>query len=615
MDLFKQVYHIFHQHSPEIQDKQVLSTMFLRLLAAVYNVSPSTVQQSPLLQHQTWFDPTDDPTLNQMLDTIVWVNIDPDVFGYIVEKRMNGDAGTYYTSDTLARFVCQQTLTTWQQQHTTRDLKTITICDHSCGSGSILLAMFDVLSHAFCEHCIFPDSRSMVSHIVTHVLHGVDINDLAILACKMRLLIRLTQVYTLNDIFPSLEKNVRVGNSVIGFVKLPPQVFAWGKRVELIQKLSNPIHDNLVELRALFDRLYFAVSKELLHPFHWGLEFFDIFYRVNGDVLEFTGGFDLVIGNPPYGDLLSDAEKNSVPLSMVFDIAAAFVARSMDLQRYNGCLGLILTYAITFHQKWSGVRELLYRSYTTCYIPTFDRDRCRLFPAMTQSVSVLFANQFQSKQSCKFYTSEMHRLTPDLTRIIYDIANPYIIGSFTMRHRLPKIGQWRDILDHLMACPKRLGDLFQSGEPLWYRSSGNYWYNAWTYKPYQSSEIKQMTCYDHDFAIVLLNGSLFYLWMRIYGDGRHLNTDLLDAMPIPDESRIQPYRSQLHSLSTDYMTYLQQCYDPERYLFNTSTIKRFIDRADTVLCRIYGFSESQIQRIIAIDAVIRNSKIGKNKMF
>jgi hypothetical protein len=82
-------------------------------------------------------------------------------------------------------------------------------------------------------------------------------------------------------------------------------------------------------------------------------------------------------------------------------------------------------------------------------------------------------------------------------------------------------------------------DIFKTnGEEVWIRTSGNYWYNSWDKKPYNSTEIKQIFVdpFYKDFFILLINSSLFYFWFRIYGDGRHMNLDILSEMSIPEQN-------------------------------------------------------------------------------
>ncbi|MCZ0811876.1 hypothetical protein N5A93_06505 [Roseovarius sp. EGI FJ00037] len=101
-----------------------------------------------------------------------------------------------------------------------------------------------------------------------------------------------------------------------------------------------------------------AAGKSARNPFHWPLEFPEVFCRVNA-------GFDAVVGNPPYmgGRIISsnfgasyytflDHVRNHVRGSP--DLAVYFLLRSFSLCRATACVGLVTTNAI----KDTGNREV-----------------------------------------------------------------------------------------------------------------------------------------------------------------------------------------------------------------------------------------------------------------
>lgn len=88
-------------------------------------------------------------------------------------------------------------------------------------------------------------------------------------------------------------------------------------------------------------------SKENRRPFHWPLEFPEVFYR-NGS------GFDAVVGNPPFlGNRLwkgSMGDRLQWQCQMVLgaspgkiDLCVVFHRRAVDLLRIDGCYGLLAT--------------------------------------------------------------------------------------------------------------------------------------------------------------------------------------------------------------------------------------------------------------------------------
>ena len=92
-----------------------------------------------------------------------------------------------------------------------------------------------------------------------------------------------------------------------------------------------------------------------IEPFHWELEFPEVF--TTGEHGSGRGGFDLIVGNPPFAgkntlisanregfiDWLQTMHENSHGNS---DLVAHFFRRAFNLLRLEGCLGLIATNTI-----------------------------------------------------------------------------------------------------------------------------------------------------------------------------------------------------------------------------------------------------------------------------
>lgn len=75
-------------------------------------------------------------------------------------------------------------------------------------------------------------------------------------------------------------------------------------------------------------------ADEYIHSFNWGLDFFD--------VIEMRQGFDIVLGNPPYGVKVDDAVKNEFELGNK-DSYGVFTALGLKILRPGGTLCYIMS--------------------------------------------------------------------------------------------------------------------------------------------------------------------------------------------------------------------------------------------------------------------------------
>lgn len=102
---------------------------------------------------------------------------------------------------------------------------------------------------------------------------------------------------------------------------------------------------------------------EKLNPFHWKFDF--------GDINKETG-FDIVIGNPPYGDTLTDIEKKIIDKTYDYKIirndengksssnsSAIFLERVFKILKPDGVLGFIVPSSIARTQEFSKLRKFL----------------------------------------------------------------------------------------------------------------------------------------------------------------------------------------------------------------------------------------------------------------
>jgi len=343
-------------------------------------------------------------------------------------------------------------------------------------------------------------------------------------------------------------------------------------------------------------------------------------------------GFDIIIANPPYGNLLSNAEKAVISKkykSYASEIAAIFVEKYLSLLKKDGTITNIITSAIAYHTSLSYSRYLLQNNFSNTTLFTFDRDPVGLFDSMSQSVCVFISSNYQPNCKGNFYTSASLRTTlevkQDLERVVYSLpaclANSYLLGNsigvdFTTQHRLPKIGDGivTSIINKLIQQPKQIRDVMceDKRNQLIIRTSGNYWYNAFDRKPYKSTEIKTLFIINEtyrNFLLVLVNSSLFYLWGRVYSDGRHMPVGLLKLFHLPDEKTLSMYSGEIGKLSQKIMTDLFSVFNAKSNQFQTRLIKSSINDLDIMLAKIYGLSEEELAYIINYDGCIRNKDI------
>ncbi|MHA1758504.1 MAG: Eco57I restriction-modification methylase domain-containing protein, partial [Promethearchaeota archaeon] len=314
-------------------------------------------------------------------------------------------------------------------------LKKIRICDNACGSGSFLIICGEILfnlykkaieilrkylSHDIEAKNVLDEINKSINEnyyiskqILLNNIYGIDIMEGAINIAKFRLWLWLISHLNLKnfdnkifEILPILDFNLMVGNSLIGFIDINNKntefkglIYSWINidKLKLIDNLAIKRKDlrtlSLEELtilkdiieketynaRTFLNNLYHQwlnsigiriSKKELLQikPFHWSLEFPEIFDLKKSDDEK---GFGIIIGNPPYGNILSDNEKKILQ-KLKFKViktdlqgkgtknsAAIFIERSKQILEKNGIFGNIVPKSLLYIEEWEKVRLFL----------------------------------------------------------------------------------------------------------------------------------------------------------------------------------------------------------------------------------------------------------------
>ena len=178
------------------------------------------------------------------------------------DARKRKEQGIYYTPRYIVDYIVENALgPVLEKCASITDLQKIKVLDPACGSGSFLIRALELIYKRYEKLQINTNSaheRQYIKlQILTNNLYGVDLDEQAVEIAKLNLLVAALEDRTQ---MPNLD-NVRVGNSLIS-----------GTDEELKKYFGKDYHDK--------------------KPFDWKVEFDEVYKR---------GGFDVIVGNPPWG--------------------------------------------------------------------------------------------------------------------------------------------------------------------------------------------------------------------------------------------------------------------------------------------------------------------------
>ena len=329
-----------------------------------------------------------------------------------------------------------------------------------------------------------PSERYFVlKSIVIDNLYGVDIMEEAVEICKLRLFLKLVaqlETYAQIEPLPDIDFNVRPGNTLVGFTsmdevddtlngdcvsllslpaikeraELADAAFRQFRSMQTERQLDAAMFsESKITLRSRLDKLRQELDTYLAddygirrkqkgayrkwqrshQPFHWFVEFYGIIER---------GGFDVVLGNPPYiasAKVRKTYDAKNLTCSTCPDVYAWVLERCQKLLRSGGRTGMIVPLSLGFSAHFDSCRQMLLTGYSHNWFASFGRIPSALF-----SFDVRVRNTIQlalkSSQPSVAYTTRLHRW--------FDAARPALFDGLVYaefqpnlwKGRVPKIG-------------------------------------------------------------------------------------------------------------------------------------------------------------------------------
>ena len=234
------------------------------------------------------------------------------------KKAELGIADEDYTADKKRQKKTLQALVEKLDQYR-KWLLQLTICDPACGSGAFLNQALDFLiaEHHYIDELqakLFGDAMvlsDIATSILEHNLFGVDLNEESVEIAKLSLWLRTAQPNRkLND----LNSNIKCGNSLI----------------------DDP-----------------AIAGD--KSFNWQQAFPKVFEK---------GGFDVIIGNPPYGASFNNLDKTFIKEKYIsyqykFESYLYFYEKGINILNDSGYLSYITPELFLRLEKSENIRKLL----------------------------------------------------------------------------------------------------------------------------------------------------------------------------------------------------------------------------------------------------------------
>ena len=517
-------------------------------------------------------------------------------------------------------------------------------------------------------------------NIILRNLYGVDIMVEATEIAKLRLFLKMVAVVDVNprednlglDPLPDIDFNIRCGNTLVGYataqdlekdlvegdmfanmefkdkvheeMDVVAHAYTTFKNIQLEQDTDLETFKNAkIELKKRLKHLDDLLNQKLYastvsggslkydawlkshQPFHWLAEYYDI---INGN-----GGFDVVIGNPPYVEFPSKDVQYSfdkLQTSECGNLYGCCIERALEISAKKGKFSYIVPVAISCSKRMNDVISILKSKSSVVYFSHYDDRPGKLFEMIEHlraciiisSKSVDKNNSIFSTKYNRWYTENRCNL---FSNLCYDNVTEFV-DSYT----IPKLSYM--IESNINRTIRKQKDSIglksskTTNNYVYYRAAGGGYFlliknqKSITYINGALEDVKAekkiglFSEIDNSTIGALLSSSLFYWNYIAYTDCRNLQKSFIDGFKIPttitkDQKLVtegiklfEDYEKKKYTKSTHYKTTGNDVVYDEYYPKKSKSI---IDEIDKVLAKHYGFTDEELDFIINYDIKYR----------
>ncbi len=548
------------------------------------------------------------------------------------------------------------------------------------------LAVVEAPEHPNLQYFIY-------KNIILKNIYGVDIMHEAVEIAKLRLFLKLVATVDVDykrknlglEPLPDVDFNIRAGNTLVGFATMNQikdvltkerhgKVFQKRmlftkdidtlKRIDESAEMANRAFQRFQEMqtdygmnaheftstKSLLNERLKVLEKELnsylareynidvnkntnyqkwltsYKPFHWFIEFYGIMNK---------GGFDVIIGNPPYVEYAKVKKDYTVygyKTEICGNLYAFVIERNSALLHNNGRTGMIVPHSAICTDRMESLQHYFTKEPRKIWISTYCIRPAKLFVGVDQRLAIYVLQK--KAQTPIIFSSCYHRWNEEFRPHLFSLIEYIDVSTMQFQNSLPKA---QGILEqHIWNKLKRFNtvdtSLSNHGKySVYFHNAPRYWIRAMDFAPYfwnerdgeqistQVKELHLLTKIDASVVVAILNSSLFYWWFIILSDCRHLNLREIENYPVGLEKMSGETKQIFAELSKTLMNDLQRHAQRKECMYKATGkvvydefylkySKPIIDEIDKVLAQHYGFTDEELDFIINYDIKYRMGK-------
>jgi Eco57I restriction-modification methylase len=356
-------------------------------------------------------------------------------------------------------------------------------------------------------------------------------------------------------------------------------------------------------------------------PFHWFVDF----YKIISD-----GGFDVIIGNPPYieNKEVKQYKFKNYSCESAGNLYALVMERCFSLGRQNTYQGYIVPVSSISTDRYQPLQKLILTRES--HVSSFDDRPSRLFEGL-EHIRLTIHLLGKSSHIPKVFSTRYHKWSASERSILFDSLRYARSTVNFLEGTVPKFySELEFSISSKLSQKSKLESFYSktSSEKIFYSRKVGYFLQILDFEPKVldgkgnlrlPSEFKELRFENSDrakIALCCLNSNLFYWFITVCSDCRHVNKREVDFFPVDIPTlELKEDGNNLVRLSQKLMQNINEKSEERTMRFKHDTLliqcifpvksKPIIDEIDRVLTQHYGFTDEELDFIINYDIKYR----------
>ncbi len=509
--------------------------------------------------------------------------------------------------------------------------------------------------------------------IILRNLYGVDIMVEATEIAKLRLFLKMVAVVDVDkrdpnlglDPLPDIDFNIRCGNTLVGYatqkeleagvaysdvytakefrekiteeMEKVARTYEVFKTVQLTQaedmaafkRAKNDLKVRFTALNNLLNHQMYGSVDSIVdydswhsshQPFHWLAEFYEI--------INDHGGFDVIIGNPPYVEyskVKKIYEIRNVQCLDAGNLYAYVIERSLNISHPISRNGMIIQMSAFCTPRMKPFQKVWFDNAKYSSVAFFDDRPGKLFDNL-QHIRVAIPILEKGEKSEKIATTSYNKFYSECRKNVFKILNYYVSDVSRKDFSLIKMHSnlEESIVNKIWSQSKKIATYecqHQNENYVYYGYGYGYFGKILNYRSYfEGEKISSSTGdkfyyisedYDRNIFVGILNSTLFYWFYVNYSDGHNFTKTVIGNLPYSYQNNkhltnlVKKLMEDLKSKSSRKVANYKSTGRVEYDEYHPNRSKPIIDEIDKLLASHYDFTEEELDFIINYDIKYR----------